>query len=324
MTKSDNQHFIQRRFLSHWTCTPKKKYKNQQIFMYDKKKKKLIKTNLRNAASINHFLKKEADDVISQIENQLFPIIKRVIEKEHITSRKIFTSEESLDNLFGIYRYLAYQFYRTPRYRKKLSEIMKLIDPKKLKDTQSDFFIKKTMPFLFNPDLMGIFKAKPHKEPLLAQMYSSWNGKRSKIGIRDVDNFGMLLIEGFFPILEINDTDVPYLTNDLGYTFYMIDFRKSISFVYLPHKPVLGVSYPSMISWLSFPLSSKVIINFCTYKSVSNWCKTVTEQNTGLVYRNSNEKSVKIINKFIYMSSNRFVYSNDQKLLEEISNLNPS
>ena len=116
------QHYVQKILLSQFTSTPDNLYAKQRIWIYDKHQQTSIQTNLVNTAVQKKFLAKSADDRITLMESECFPLIQRIIQKKCITCTH-FPELEPLENLFGLYRYIGHQLYRTPAFRKETTTL---------------------------------------------------------------------------------------------------------------------------------------------------------------------------------------------------------
>jgi len=119
--------------------------KNLRIWVYDKHRRTSYRTTVLKAGLKKDFLSPIADNVITDIEYECYPIIERIIDKKCVVCR-LFTEPEQENNLFNLYRYIGCQITRTPNWREYLSTLKQeklLTNETDLKTLQNHYFTHK-------------------------------------------------------------------------------------------------------------------------------------------------------------------------------------
>lgn len=294
------QHYVQKILLSQFTSTPDNPYAKQRIWIYDKQQQTSFQTNLVNTAVQKKFLTNSADGRITRMETECFPIIQRIIQKKCITCTH-FPELEPFENLFGLYRYIGHQLYRTPAFRKKV-EILKYWkekDAEEIKHYQSELFQHPDFIFM-DFDLTGKNRAVSNSHKNLAKMYYFWTQHFSSIPLNQADDLAASLFDIVMSILYVNETKIPFITSDLGVSWYfpMSTFTLDIK-----------ADGHTIHCWLAFPISPTISIFLCTTKSLSIWLNSLQEPGRGMLLNTKDEATVKLINKNTFYLADRFVYS---------------
>lgn len=296
----DRQHFVQKVLLSKFTSTPDQLYEKQRIWIYDKQQQKSFPNNLANTAIQKKFLVESADDLITQMENECFPIITRIIQKECVMCTH-FSEQERLENLFFLYRYIGYQIYRTPTYRNEIA-VLKYWRNKNsgdIRQYQSELFQQPNFIFM-DFDLTGKSRAVPDSRKNIAQMYYFFTTNFSKIPLNQADDLAASLFDILMPILLVNQTNIPFITNDVGLSWYFPIGKFTVD---------LQADGQTIQSWLAFPISPTLGVFLCTTKSLSIWLNSIKDPNRGLVLNTIDKKTVNLINMNTFRLANRFVFS---------------
>ncbi|OLS16669.1 MAG: hypothetical protein HeimC3_52530 [Candidatus Heimdallarchaeota archaeon LC_3] len=298
--KKDRQHYIQKKVLSHFTNTPNRKYDNQTIWVYDKKDNRIFKRNIKDAAVERKFLDESADDTLTEIEQECYKALSRIIDNHCITCNK-FNDQEVMENYNFFYRYLAHQVYRTPSYRRRLKELnyWNKRSETEIQEYQSSLF-KKAKYVLYNFDPLNQNSAIPEKRADLSSIYYTSIKILSKIKLNQADDLAASIYNIIQPIVLVNETNIPYITNDAGFSWYFPFKKLTID---------LLADGQKIKSWWVFPISPEISIFLCTTKSISTWANSIKDEKRGMILKCKDTKTIELVNKSLYEYAERFLYS---------------
>ncbi len=307
-----NQHIVQRMLLSNFSIDTSVDLDERQIWVYDKDIKKSYKKNLRKVPVIENYLTEEADDIITILEKECIPAIDNILEKECIICNK-FDEETIGFNNFSIYRYIGFQIARSKKFRERLKELpaWQKSSLEEIVNYQSSFFTHSNNPAPTLDFSMGIMRYDESKKWIEGSKYLlNMEYFPSQVPFKSFDGRCIVLMDVTYPLLVINDSDMPFITNDAGLNWYFPIDRYSFS---------LSTLEGILESILTFPLSPRLCVYLCTQKSVMKWIKKSPE-GRGLMLLTKEQTAIQTTNDVIINHANRYVYSNSELSIKDKRN----
>lgn len=301
------QHTVQKRLLSNFSSTPERDYPKQLIWIFDKKEQNIKEVSLTGVAIKKNFLTIRADDNITELEKECYPVIDRIAKKGCVICSKFNNAIDIAKNWAFLYRYIGLQYQRTIYQREQLENLpyWRERGMEGLKEYHSSLF-------QFNPEKtffidFGFGRAIDEYKKQLAHIYNSWIERLSAIELLPIDGLTSSIFDISLPITIINESQIPYIQNDIGLApFFPLNFEGINMFLDTAEKI-------SLTSILAFPISPKICIHLCTIDSVSNWAKYIPKNSgRGLILESQNEQNIKLINAYLLRFAKRYVYSNQK------------
>lgn len=298
------QHTVQKKLLSQFTSTPNQPYKKQKIWIHDKKRNFNFQKNISKVTKVPNFLEKDADDNITKLEKEIFPILDK-IQKGGLIYANAFSEDDREENLNYLYRYIAMQLIRTPNFREKLKKNYPNLP-------EIDLFLKKNQSGAFNNHVLnlkfinfGFGRANSRSKGQYAMEYYRNIKKFSKIPPLTFDIMAASLMDISLPVVIINNTRIPFIQNDLGLCPYFPLGETKLNIKYST------ADGPKLDILCVFPLSPKKIICCCTLKSYDEWYNSIDPTtNRGAILGCFDEEDIRRTNQYIYEFSQNLVFSN--------------